>query len=240
MIDRAKSLLLTYLIAPGYAPGFLAAPLQIADIALARLGFDAVDVVYGIDFKGLFGQERVPYGIIARCSSTGQVYCALRGTDSFQEWLEDGWAIPEPWPFAGHTHKGFTDVYQTLTVGSVKLSDYLADKNAIVTGHSLGAALATLLAASLGKLCQLCVTFEGPRVGDLGFCEWMDERLTSFFRYVIIGDIVPHAPPENLGYFHAGTEIELDPAGILPLTLDPKVYLESHHILTSVQTLLTS
>jgi lipase (class 3) len=238
--DKAQSLLLCDLIAPGYVPGFLAYPAKMAEIALTSLGFELVDIVYGIDFKGLFGQERVPYGIIAKASATGQIYCAFRGTDSLKEWLEDGWAIPEPWPFAGHTHKGFTDVYQTLTVGMVHIVDYLADKNAIVTGHSLGAALATLVAAALGKLCPLCVTFEGPRVGDLGFIEWMDERVPSFFRYVIIGDVVPHAPPENMGYQHAGTEIDMDPAGIIPLTLDPEEYLLTHHQLTYVRELIAA
>lgn len=241
MPDKAQSLFLASLIAPGYSPGFLASPLQTATTALYGVGrFDLVEIVWGVDFKGLFGQESVPYGIVAREAVSGQFYCALRGTDSAIEWLEDGWAIPEPWPFAGNTHKGFTDVYQTLTVGPQRLSDYLLGRKAIVTGHSLGAALANLLAAALGPECLSCTTFEGPRVGDLAFCNWMDARTPDFFRYVIIGDVVPHAPPEKLGYFHSGIEIDLDPSGVIPLTLDPKAYLEGHHVLTSVLALLNA
>jgi predicted lipase len=138
-----------------------------------------------------------------------------------------------------HTHKGFTDVYETLVVGNQRLADYLAGKNAIVTGHSLGAALANLLVAELGTDCAYGCTFEGPRVGDAEFVAWMDRRVL-LYRYVIIGDVVPHAPPENLGYFHAGIEIDLDPAGVIPLTLDPKVYLESHHQLVNVQAILNA
>lgn len=239
MLDKTISILLTRLIAPGYLPGFLLNPLPTAKAAIGEfLDFDLLQVIYGVDFKGLFGQETVPYGVVVRASAGGQVFCAIRGTDSIKEWLEDGWAVPEPWPFAGHTHKGFTDVYQTLTVGSQKLSDFLRPMKAMVAGHSLGAALANLLAADLGTDCPLAVTFEGPRVGDAPFVDWMDSRISNFFRYVIIGDVVPHAPPENLGYIHAGTEIELDPSGVIPLTLDPKEYLESHHVLTSVQKLL--
>jgi hypothetical protein len=242
MTDKATSLFLTNLIAPGYLPGFLASPLQVARDALDGVGrFDLVEIVYGVDFKGLFGQEQVPYGVVARSASGGQLFCAIRGTDSVKEWLEDGWAVPEPWPFASagvRTHKGFTDLYETLTVGVTKLSDYLRPHTPIVTGHSLGAALANLLAADLGPDCLSCTTFEGPRVGDLAFTQWMDAHVPSFFRYVIIGDVVPHAPPENLGYFHAGTEIDMDPSGVIPLTLDPLKYLADHHVLASVQKLL--
>ena len=98
--------------------------------------------------------------------------------------------------------------------------------------------IAALMAAALGSGCGYCETFEGPRVGDLAFCKWMDSRVPNFYRDVIIGDVVPHAPPENLGYFHAGIEIDLDPSGVIPLTLDSKVFLESHHVLSSVQLLL--
>lgn len=242
MIDKATSLFLTKLIAPGYLPGFLTSPLATAVAALAPVGkFDLVQIVYGTDFKGLFGQETVPYGLVAREALSGQVYCALRGTDDPKEWMEDGWAVPEPWPFSkagARTHAGFTGVYETLVVGQEKLADYLRQHTPVVTGHSLGAALANLLAADLGQDCLLCVTFEGPRVGDLIFANWMDSIVSAFYRYVIIGDIVPHAPPELLDYFHAGTEIDLDPSGVIPMTIDPEAYLLSHHQLIYVQQLL--
>jgi hypothetical protein len=237
--DKAAALFLTRLIAPGYSAGFLSDPLGTASAALAGVDkFDLIQPITGTDFKGLFGQEVVPYGLVLRRAYTGQVYWALRGTDSGREWMENGFALPEPWPFAGHTHKGITDVYQTLSVGPQRLADYLRGKNAIGTGHSLGAGLANLLAADLGADCQLCVSFEGPRVGDSAFCDWMDSRVSSFFRYIIIGDVVPHAPPEWMGYRHAGMEIELDPGKLLPFSSDPLKELGNLHVLSSVQTLL--
>jgi predicted lipase len=137
------------------------------------------------------------------------------------------------------THKGFTDLFETLAdMNGKSLLGALAGLSPIVTGHSLGAALAALLGAALGPSCPLCVTYEGPRVGNEDFCRWSDARLQAFYRYVIVGDVVPHAPPENLGYMHAGIEIDLDPAGVIPLTLDPETYLASHHVLTSVQAIL--
>lgn len=242
MPSQAQSILLTRLIALGYDDRFLGAPEAVAKVGLAALGFDLVSVIWGTDFKGLFGQERVPYGTVSR-GPNGHTFVALRGTATIEEWLEDGWAIPEPWPFPAspdvRTHKGFTDLFETLTDGLNRpILGLLSGGGVIVTGHSLGAALATLLAAALGPSCSYCETFEGPRVGNDAFCRWMDSRVVSYFRDVIIGDIVPHAPPENLGYFHPGVEIDLDPTGVIPLTLDPKEYLESHHVLKSVQALL--
>ena len=242
MPDRAQSILLTRLIALAYDDRFLVAPEAVAKVALAALGFDLVSVVWGTDFLGLFGQERVPYGTVSR-GPNGHTYVALRGTATVKEWLEDCWAVPEPWPFSQdpgvHTHQGFTDLFETLSDSQGKgLLGALAGEQVIVTGHSLGAALAALCAAALGASCAYCETCEGPRVGNEAFCKWMDGRVPAYFRDVIIGDVVPHAPPENLGYFHPGVEIDLDPSGVIPLTLDPEEYLKTHHVLTSVQLLL--
>ena len=242
MPDKAQSLLLTRLIAIGYDDRFLAAPEPVAKVGLATLGFDLVSIIWGTDFKGLFGQERVPYGTVSR-GPNGYTFVALRGTADAKEWIEDAWAFPEQCPFgpAGvQTHKGFTDLYETLADGQGKsLYGALGCGGVTVTGHSLGAALATLLAAHLGPLCAYCETFEGPRVGDQAFCQWMDGRVSSHFRDVIIGDVVPHAPPEALRYGHAGVEIDFDPT---PIVIPPGTDWEGHlrllHILTSVQTVL--
>ena len=239
MIDKASSLLLCRLIGIGYAPTFLGAPEPTAN-AMLPTGFSLVGIIWGTDFKGLFGQERVPYGTLSQ-GPDGQTYVALRGTDSVKEWISDGWAVPEPWPFsqdpAVHTHQGFTDIFQTLTLGEKPLLGALDGLKPLVTGHSLGGALAALLAPALGNGASCGVTFEAPRVGNGEFAAWSDRRVLTY-RYVIIGDVVPHAPPENLGYYHAGLELDLDPAGVIPLTLDPETYLLSHHQLAYVQELL--
>lgn len=250
MPDRAQSLLLCDLIALGYDDRFLVAPEAVAKVALAKVGFTLVSVVYGTDFNGLFGQETVPYGVVAK-DGAGKVYVALRGTDDAKEWLEDGFAIPETatiFPPNVRVHKGFTDVYQTLRIGqtgdSMPLAAFLRAKDmSTVTGHSLGGALAYLLGAHLGPSCAYLETFEAPRVGDQAFCQWMDSRCPSHYRDVIVGDVVPHAPPEILGYRHAGVEIDMDPAPLLPLPSGNSLEAlaaraRALHVLTSVQAIL--
>ena len=78
----------------------------------------------------------------------------------------------------GHLHKGFSDLYQALQDDVVQaFNRAIAAHNPqklLVTGHSLGAALATLFAYEVAattiraELMQV-VTFGSPRVGDPAF-----------------------------------------------------------------------
>lgn len=80
-----------------------------------------------------------------------------------------------------------------------------------MTGHSLGAALATLTAADLihnlsqifpPKHLQLktsspvvMINFGSPRVGNLAFAAYLSELLTpSHYRVTHLRDIIPHTP----------------------------------------------
>jgi hypothetical protein len=68
------------------------------------------------------------------------------------------------------------------------------------TGHSLGAALATLAATRYAP--RAVYAFGSPRVGNAAF----DEELKSIpvFRIVYGGDLVTTVPPEVFGFKHAG------------------------------------
>lgn len=69
----------------------------------------------------------------------------------------------------------------------------------LVTGHSLGGALATMAAASLhenGFEIAGLYTFGQPRVGDLTFSRQLNKNLSGkVFRFVNNNDVVPHVPP---------------------------------------------
>ena len=73
------------------------------------------------------------------------------------------------------------------------------------TGHSLGAALATLAAAR--RTPKAVYTFGSPRVGNYAFAS----RLTSvpIYRVVVGQDVIATVPPVALGFMHAGTEQRL-------------------------------
>ncbi|MEM8611618.1 MAG: lipase family protein [Cyanobacteria bacterium P01_H01_bin.105] len=69
----------------------------------------------------------------------------------------------------------------------------------LITGHSLGGALATMAAASLhenGINVAGLYTFGQPRVGDLRFTRQLNRNLEGkVFRFVNNNDVVPHIPP---------------------------------------------
>ncbi|MEM7793442.1 MAG: lipase family protein [Cyanobacteria bacterium P01_C01_bin.118] len=69
----------------------------------------------------------------------------------------------------------------------------------VVTGHSLGGALATMAAASLQdnniSVAGL-YTYGQPRVGDRSFTRQLNTNLANkVFRFINNNDIVPHVPP---------------------------------------------
>ncbi|PTL80051.1 lipase family protein [Vitiosangium sp. GDMCC 1.1324] len=90
-----------------------------------------------------------------------------------------------------------------------------------ITGHSLGAAMATLAAAllyqgvdresesyvQLRRVLRGIYTYGQPLVGDEAFAEQCEEVAPRIFRHVYKNDIVPRLPPRATGKFkHFGQE----------------------------------
>lgn len=73
------------------------------------------------------------------------------------------------------------------------------------TGHSLGAALATL--AATYRVPKAVYTFGSPRVGNQAFAASLNA--VPIYRIVDDGDIVATLPPEIMGFHHIGTEHRL-------------------------------
>ena len=100
----------------------------------------------------------------------------------------------------GGIHRGFKaaldDVWDKL------FDDY--EKNAkgkqlVVTGHSLGAALATLYSHRINDPAAVCYTFGSPRTGTPKTTKRM---LFTAYRFRNNNDIVTKVPPEFLGFSH--------------------------------------
>lgn len=99
------------------------------------------------------------------------------------------------------THAGFT-----LALDSVWAEIERALKRlkhpVFFTGHSLGAALATLAAARIAPTALY--TFGSPRVGDDEFVASLNHLADGIHRVVHGEDIVTTVPPEALGFRHVG------------------------------------
>jgi hypothetical protein len=110
----------------------------------------------------------------------------------------------------GKVHKGFKDGLDEVWN---ELRDYLSEmdngtRTIWFTGHSLGAALATLAADRYGHV-QGLYTFGSPRVGDLDFKK--DFHIKTY-RFVNNSDIVARVPPPVV-YCHVGELRYIDAYG---------------------------
>lgn len=167
-----------------------------------------------------YGQRGTQAFIATSTPTSGQetVLVAFRGTegDDLDDLLADARCLLVAWPDAqgtkGQVHAGFAAALLENGVLDT-LRDYLGGKQQariLFTGHSLGAALATL-AASIIQPAYL-YTFGSPRVGNRAFAAAV--RGIQHERYVGCCDLVTGIPPEALfGYVHVGTLHYINRAG---------------------------
>ena len=172
-------------------------------------------------------------GIVAQNDADPtDVFIAIRGTEGVWEWLQDAKFLPKPFSNvqgSGLTEDGFTDMYQSFSFTLARSTTFMADLVASIDagakltigGHSLGAALATLLALDVAVNTTLPVkiyTLASPRVGDLTFHNLFNHVVQDAFRVDNRLDIVPKTPPP-LFYFHVGDETTLVPPPSLKFDL---------------------
>lgn len=151
-----------------------------------------------------------------------------RGTieRNLRDWIDDLWAWRATTHFEGCVgclvHSGFMSTYQASRVAMLAALDSLQQSHPgarlFVTGHSLGAALASLAAADLRTLnhrVDAVYTMGEPRVGNVAYAKWYGRTFRGrAFRVVHAADVVPHLPPQLYGVFrHAPTEVWYPPTG---------------------------
>jgi len=78
-------------------------------------------------------------------------------------------------------------------------------KQLVVTGHSLGAALATLYTDRIDDEKSVCYTYGSPRVGNKQLINNMN---FNCYRIRNNNDIVTKVPPEIVGFSHKSTELK--------------------------------
>lgn len=148
---------------------------------------------------------------------------SFRGTDADDptDIADDLDAIRTPWEKTGNVHEGFAKALNEVRPRLDQELDIIGDDYRVLyTGHSLGAALATLQ-ASLRPPHGL-YTFGSPRVGNSTFVSTVKTvgGDSCLRRYVDCCDIVTRVPPEkpldfvhvgDLYYIHENRTIKLNP-----------------------------
>ncbi|RRT73361.1 hypothetical protein B296_00009277 [Ensete ventricosum] len=171
------------------------------------------------------------------------IVIALRGTSTCLEWAEnlraglvpvddDGEDVTDPQGDVPKVECGFRSLYKTAgpdmpslsssVVAEVrKLTEKYAGEEISITvvGHSLGAALAVLIADELAARAPPHVptavfSFGSPRVGNQAFAARVERRGVKVLRVVNARDLVTRVPmvlPSRTGgYAHVGRELLVD------------------------------
>ncbi len=127
---------------------------------------------------------------------------AFRGTepDDPRDILDDLKFLPTHWAPGGTVHGGFAGAFDRVKERVLAAIDGAkSGQTVFVTGHSLGAALATLT-ASLASTVRL-ITFGSPRVGNSAFTRLVGADRHD--RFVDFLDAVTRIPPDGLlGFVH--------------------------------------
>lgn len=210
-----------------FEKGVLYSPLQLA-IEAARLAYyraegapaemrrlsDALDRV-GFSEPRMFTNQKTGAAAFGSVRPTdGLALLALRGTqpDDLSDIAHDLAVNQVSWiESAGRVHDGFaldTRSLLGLIRGWIDAAG-VESKRLIVTGHSLGAAMATLIASVVPA--EWLVTLGSPRVGDAEFLRTV--KATNSVRIVDCCDVVTELPPPVAGYAHLPTRTYLTQDG---------------------------
>ncbi|KWN80885.1 lipase [Burkholderia ubonensis] len=139
------------------------------------------------------GSAPGPSCAIVRQTLAGLVI-AFPGTDSFADLLADFDVKPDPVPFLGHVHGGFWDAYAAIQDEVIAAA---GGQEVIFVGHSLGAALAIVAAASFvanGNSVKAVWGFAPPRVSPEPNISTVLAK-TPMALYRNGNDAVPAVPP---------------------------------------------
>jgi triacylglycerol lipase len=215
---------------------FVSDPGQVNPAAITNMpaGYTLVRTIQMTDSIGPV-QSRVFYGFVAVGGTPPIAVVALRGTATTVEWWNDfQWDLV---PFTqvsngGKVAQGFDDIYGTfgtMTPGQQQSTPAPATFAAnlaqaatenlpaevdpaglpiVVTGHSLGGALATLLVADLTANTPLKPqgwTFASPNVGDAAFAARYGALITVSWRIYNQVDVVPYFPVDIFDHYQPVT-----------------------------------
>ncbi len=166
------------------------------------------------------------FGLMGHDTASGTAFIAFRGSADVADWIADFDFVPAPYtPVVGfgQVHAGFQDIYGCVRASiAAKLPAATSGCSQIlITGHSLGGALAVLAAPDVAQgmppntVEPRLTTFGGPRVGVPDFKAAFDAAIECCYRVVNFLDIVPLVPPAP--YVHVGAEVAVDSGGAIDI-----------------------
>jgi triacylglycerol lipase len=169
----------------------------------------------------------------------GATIIAFAGTDPLipANWISDFDVGLKVTP--GRMHRGFDTAFDAV---SAQLTEALAERGAeplLITGHSMGAALAVIAADhSLSRKnvrATAVYAFGMPRVGGDDFAVRYNDTLgATTYRLVHGDDIVATVPPSRLGFRHVGRLIRCARGSHFPAELPSEEFSDEPQFVGSL------
>jgi triacylglycerol lipase len=144
-----------------------------------------------------------------------QVILVFRGSESNVDWFNNAQFRQKTYPYGDDSstevrfHRGFMAAYFAVRDRLQDRIKQYPTATLVVTGHSLGGALATIAALDLqynitqhSKQPLSVYTFGAPRVGNAALVESFSQRVPNSYRFVYGRDLVTHIPRVWQGYRH--------------------------------------
>lgn len=145
-------------------------------------------------------------------------YLVFRGTEATNptDWMRNAEFRPVEGALGARIHSGFRRALDEVWVDVFPMVSG-DDKDLVITGHSLGAGLATVAAARLvaaGLSVDDLYLYGSPRVGLGDFASAFDDALgVATYRIINHIDLVARVPLLVQGYRHVGRRMYFDGAG---------------------------
>lgn len=170
------------------------------------------------DTKVVIDSESSFQGIVGYSADRDAIVIAFRGSSNLKNWIANVKFVKtkayNDFPEA-LVHRGFYKLYQKVAAQVLASIQKLRQEHAtaviLVTGHSLGGAIASICAFELKFLHDLdahaVYTFGQPRLGNFAFAQLMNNYVPSLNRVIHAKDVVPHMLPSYLRYYHSKTEV---------------------------------